>query len=48
MMMFESLIECIDVRGRDLGMKGTRRGREGAKKYLRGVLGEDSETPDYK
>jgi hypothetical protein len=47
MMMFESLIECIDVRGRDLGMKGIRIGREGAKKYLRGVLGEDTETPDY-
>jgi hypothetical protein len=31
MMMFESRIEFIDVRGRDLGMERTRRGREGAK-----------------
>jgi hypothetical protein len=39
--------EYIDVRGRDLGMEGTGRGRESAEKYLRGVLGMDRETPGY-
>jgi hypothetical protein len=35
-MMFESFIEStyIDVRGRDLGMEGTRRGRESARKIF--------------
>jgi hypothetical protein len=32
---------------RDLGMKGTRRGRESGKKYLKGVLGVNREKPDY-
>jgi hypothetical protein len=39
MMVFQSMIEIyIDVRGRDLGMEGTGRGIESARKYLRGVL----------
>jgi hypothetical protein len=48
MMIFESMIEStyIGVRGKDLGMEGTRGGRESAKKYLRGVLGVDRETSD--
>jgi hypothetical protein len=33
MMMFEDR-EYIDVRGRDLGMEGTRRGRESARKIF--------------
>jgi hypothetical protein len=42
--------ENDDVRDhdeRDLGMKGTRRGRESGKKYLKGVLGVNREKPDY-
>jgi hypothetical protein len=39
MMVFQGMIEIyIDVRGRDLGMEGTGRGIESARKYLRGVL----------
>jgi hypothetical protein len=36
MMMFKSMIESkyIDVRSRDLGMEGTRRGRESARKIF--------------
>jgi hypothetical protein len=35
-MMFESMIEYIDVRARDLGMEGTRRGRE-SERSVRGI-----------
>jgi hypothetical protein len=36
MMMFESMIEStyVDIRGRDLGMERTRRGRESARKIF--------------
>jgi hypothetical protein len=36
----------IDVRDRDLGMAGTRGGRESARRILRWVLGVDREAPD--
>jgi hypothetical protein len=38
--------ERIDVRGRDLGMEGTRGGRESARKIFK-MLGVDRETPGY-
>jgi hypothetical protein len=46
MMMFESM---IDVRGRDLGMEGTRQEEveRVQEKYLRRVLGVDRKTPGY-
>jgi hypothetical protein len=48
MMVFQSMIEIyIDVRGRDLGMEGTGRGRESARKIFERVLGVDRETPGY-
>jgi hypothetical protein len=48
MMIFESMIEStyIGVRGKDLGMEGTRGGRESARKIFE-MLGVDRETPGY-
>jgi hypothetical protein len=42
-----SIAQYIDVRGRDLGMERTRRGRESARKVFERDLGVDRETPGY-
>jgi hypothetical protein len=42
-MMFESVSES--VWGKNLGREGTRRGRKVQEKFLRGVPGDDRETP---
>jgi hypothetical protein len=50
MMMFEGMTESIlviDVRGRDLGMEGTRDVEKVQENYLKGVLGVDRETSGY-
>jgi hypothetical protein len=47
MMMFESMVEYIDVRGRDLGMEGQEEVERAQEKYLRWVLGVDRERPGY-